>query len=359
MEDLRAALLQSQFRHPILRAAIRTNGNGKPRFVSSDAPIPLRVVQRANSAKWLDEVEVELALPFKPDDQTLMRVSLIQGEAVSELILVVHHSIGDGVSAKLLVRDLLESMEGHRLEALPARNAIEDLLGAADPGSTKPPRRPPQSGVATGLDRPRRESLQIFDIGPGELERILNRTRKEGATLHGALLASLLLSLAPRQTLQCLSPISVRELIPDGADDFGLFIAAGIATLNSDSPMDFWSLARAARGQLMQGINPNALSARFAGISAAVAGNLSPQAAYEMWRSGGYNAVLTNLGRLPDMPRLKRFRVTASYPILSPESVPVVAVATVAGRACFTFSSPPAMAGVSSRFLELLRQQTS
>jgi hypothetical protein len=44
-----------------------------------------------------------------------------------------------------------------------------------------------------------------------------------------------------------------------------------------------------------------------------------PQTAYErVWRSFGYNAVLTNLGRFPETLEPKRFRVTAAYPILSP-----------------------------------------
>jgi hypothetical protein len=205
---------------------------------------------------------------------------------------------------------------------------------------------PEHSGLVTGLERPQRETLQIFEIGPGDLGRILDRTRTEGATFQGALLAPLLLSLPAQEKLQCLSPISLRGLLPDVNNDFGLFIAAGTATLDRGSPTDFWSLARAARGQVMQGIDQNALSARLAGLSAALAGNPKPQTAYEMWRSVPYDAVLTNLGRFPDMPRLKRFRVTASHAILSPESVPVVAVATVANRACFTFSSPPAMAGI-------------
>jgi hypothetical protein len=172
---------------------------------------------------------------------------------------------------------------------------------------------PEHSGLVTGLERPQRETLQIFEIGPGDLGRILDRTRTEGATFQGALLAPLLLSLPAQEKLQCLSPISLRGLLPDVNNDFGLFIAAGTATLNRGSPTDFWSLARAARGQVMQGIDQNALSARLAGLSAALAGNPKPQTAYEMWRSVPYDAVLTNLGRFPDMPRLKRFRVTASH----------------------------------------------
>ena len=86
-------------------------------------PIWLRVVRRANNTQWLHEAETQLAIPFEPDNRPRLRVALVQGDAVSELILVVHHSIGDGVSAMHLVRDLLKSIEGYDL-----RNCLPDLL---------------------------------------------------------------------------------------------------------------------------------------------------------------------------------------------------------------------------------------
>jgi hypothetical protein len=77
-----------------------------------------------------------------------------------------------------------------------------------------------------------------------------------------------------------------------------------------------------------------------------------------MWRSGSYNAVLANLSRFPEIPTLKRFRVTAAYPILSPELEPVVAVAAAGRRAHITVSSRSELAELSSKFLDQLRQHT-
>lgn len=95
-------------------------------------------------------------------------------------------------------------------------------------------------------------------------------------------------------------------------------------------------------------------------MSAIVAADPTPQEMYErVWRGFGYDAVLTNLGRFPETSRVTRFRVTAVYPILSPELEPVVAVATADERAFITLNTPPAFADVSSRFLYLLRQQTN
>ena len=95
-------------------------------------------------------------------------------------------------------------------------------------------------------------------------------------------------------------------------------------------------------------------------MASVVAARPNPQTAYErVWRSFGYSAVLSDLGKFPDAPALKRFHVTAAYPILSPELEPVVAVATADQRAYITVSSPPQLAGHSSRVLDQLRQHAN
>jgi hypothetical protein len=214
--------------------------------------------------------------------------------------------------------------------------------------------------VVKRIERPQNGVLQIFEISPSELSRILDRSRKQGTTFQGALLASLLLSMPEGDAVHCLAPINIRRILPPVTEDFGLYISSGLATLNRNNAMDFWALARTARAQVMQAFDTAALQARAAAMASIVAAKPGPQAVYEeVWRSGGYNAVLTNLGRFPDSPKLKRFRVTAVYPILSPELEPVVAVATVEQRACITVSSPPEIADISSRFLERLRRQTN
>jgi len=360
-DDLRLALLQVQVRHPILRTAIKENRDGTPEFIPGDSPIPLRVIQRTDSTQWLHEVETQLAIPFERDDQPMMRVSLVQGQAASELILVIHHSIGDGLSATFLVRDLLESMEEYRLAELPPRSAFEDLLPFTGAVSLNQPQPPvtASNGVAR-LDLPKAASLQFFEIGPGELNGMLSRCRREGTTFQAAMIAALLLSFHGKETVRCLTPVNIRSLLPGVTEDFGLFISSGTATLNRNIGLDFWSLARTAREEAMQAFDVSMLQARATALASVVARRPSPQAAYEgLWRRGDYDAVLTNLGRLPEMPKLKRFRVTAAYLILSPELEPVVAAATVNERAFITISAPPAFADMSSKFFDLLRQQAS
>jgi hypothetical protein len=354
-EGLGSALLQAQNRHPMLRTAIHANENGEPHFVPGLAPISLRVVQRIDQLQWLQEAEALSAIPFEPGEAPLLRAALVQGETVSELILVAHHSIGDGVSAMFLIRDLLESMEG-QLQALPPRPSLEGCnIGQAPDGRAPVPPisfRPSQTP-----ERLQRPVLRTIEIGSRELEHILACCRAENTTLQGALLAAVLLSLPVRENLQCLSPVNIRRLSPVGVDDFGLYISSGMASLERKAPRDFWPLARAARRQVLQALDPQVLNAKTAAMAGAVAGGPSPQSVYEqVWRNFGYDAVLTNLGRFPNMPRVNRFRVTAVYPLLSDDSKPAFAVATAPTGMCITMSGGLETARLLPSVIDLLRR---
>ena len=357
-EDLKVALGHAQRRHPALRTAIQADENGSPRFVPCGRPIHLRVVARTNDMQWLPEVEAELSLPFQPDEGPLLRACLVLGATVSELILTAHHSIGDGISSMYLVRDLLESIEGYRLEELPPRPPLEDMVRDVKRVLLQEGHKSsPAPANLRIVDRPQKPTVQIVDISSSELGRILVRCREEGTTLQGALLAAVLLSLSEQPSVHCLSPISLRHLSASIVDDFGLFLSSGMATLDRETARYFWPLARAARQQVVQALDPQALSERIAAMASVVSGDQNPQSVYEnVWRGIGYSAVLTNLGRFPKLSKVNRFHVTALYPIQSPDVEPVIAVASADQHTSITISSDARTgAALMPSFLALLR----
>jgi len=259
------------------------------------------------------------------------------------------------VSAMYLVRDLLESMEGHKLQALPPRPSLEECSIGQAPNSRAP--IPPISSRPSQTPERPQPVLQTIEIGSRELEHILARCRAANTTLQGALLAAVLLSLPVRENLQCLSPVNIRRLSPVGVDDFGLYISSGMASLERKAPRDFWPLACTARLQVLQALDPQVLNAKTAAMAGAVAGGPSSQSVYEqVWRNFGYDAVLTNLGRFPNIPRVNRFRVTAVYPLLSDDSKPAFAVATAPTGMCITMSGGPETAHLLPSVIDLLRR---
>jgi hypothetical protein len=320
-----------QRRHPALRAAIEPGVDGRPRFVPADIPIKVSIVQRLGDSQWRSEVEWQLQTPFNSSRGPLLRAMLVQGECISELILAVHHSIGDGISAMFLVRDLLELLEGHELAELPARPPLEAFVGGE---SWTPERWTSIASEIPRLENPGLPHVGSIDVGPQDLETLLSRCRQEGTTIQGALLAAVLRILRNRNggnsnAARCLAPVSVRELCPPIADDFGLYISSGIAVLQDQSALGFWSLARHARDEVSSALAPQVLRAGAGATASLLARNREPHSVYQDFRSVvNYDAVLSNLGRFPLMPRVRQFRVTAVYPVLNIEYEPLITVAT-------------------------------
>ena len=360
-EDLNRALIEVQRRHPALRTVIDVDEKGNPHFAPCSAPIRLKVIPRTDQRHWLQEAEKQLATPFEPGEGPLLRAALVQGDSVAEIVFAVHHSIGDGVSAMYLVRDLLEAMEGYTLEPLPPRLSLEDSIFGTEAVPNHPaPNSPICTAAPTDLESLERPVLQTLAIGSTELEQVLARCRVENTTLQGALLAAVLLSLPAQDTLQCMSPVNIRSLGSVHPDDFGLYISSGMASLDRTSPRDFWSLARSARQQVVRAFDRQVLKAKADAMAAVVAGRPSPQFMYEqVWRNIGYDAVLTNLGVFPAMPKVKRFRVTAVYPVLTDELKPTLAVATVAAGVSITMAGTPAMTRLLPDIIDLLRRNVA
>jgi hypothetical protein len=337
VDHLHRALRAVQHRHPALRAAIDLDPDGYPRFVPAELPIQLGTVERVADIQWRSEVELQLRNPFHAGQGPLVRVTLVRGESVSELIIAAHHSIGDGISAMFLVRDLLESLEGHALEELPVRPCVEDFIGHEPAAPTGPN---PGFSEADPVEIPGTPQVASIDIEPRDVEILQARCREERTTVQGALLAAVLLELRNGPVSRCLAPVSVRHLCPPIADDFGLYIAAGTATLDGHSNSDFWPLARRAREEITNALDPDALRMRAAAMISLMSQKRGPRCIYQDYRRGvNYRAALSNLGRFPLMSRVRQFRVTAIYPVLNIESEPVIAVGTAGGRMGLTLTS--------------------
>lgn len=337
VDRLHGALRQAQCRHPALSAAINVDTDGYPYFVPTDSPIELCVVERSTETQWQREVEMQLETPFRFGSGPLLRATLVREELISELILVAHHSIGDGISAVYLVRDLLDALEGYQLHELPPRASLEELAGARTSALEEPPT---SSGESVRLDKPGPPKVVSFEFETCEVELLMSRCREEGTTVQGALMAAILLSLQDGSVVRCLAPVNMRHLCPPIAEDFGLYISAATAGLDRDSTSDFWTVARLAREQVTRALDAQSLGKRASAMAHLLARNRDPKSLYETFRRGvNYGAVLSNLGRFSFLPTLRQLRVTAIYPVLNVELEPVVAVATAAGRMAITLTS--------------------
>src|SRR5260370_23594833 len=197
----RTALDAVQRRHPLLVVCIDADDSGAPYCrVLPDPRIPVQIVPGDALQGWEDTMETELSTPLPVADALLVRAVLLHEAHRATIVLTVHHSIADGLSVALIVRDILEALSGKPLEALPVPQSQEDLcppptIQSTELGSEGPAAPAPPSAPGARLKRDR-SLLRVRGLRlPSELsDRLRERSRREGTTVHGALAAALVLA---------------------------------------------------------------------------------------------------------------------------------------------------------------------
>ena len=256
-EQLSTVLRQVQQHHPLLRVRIATDAIGQPKFVETDAEIPLQLVARTDEQHWQAELEVELARPLDWQVAPLLRVVLLQSGAESELIMICHHAIADGLSGISLMRDVLQGLGGKLFERSELSAAVS--LESAIPGIAPCPEATPKpTDYVPPLSRCSCPHVRTVVLSPELTQQLIQRSRAEHTTVHGAISAAFLLALTqqdvkPSNVMRCLHPVNVRSQLslpmPDGV---GLYICFGITTHSLQADSAFWDVARSVKSQLSQ-----------------------------------------------------------------------------------------------------------
>ncbi len=88
--------------------------------------IPIEIVPREGENDWIKRHAVASSVPFEFETQPAIRFILIQSAEVSELIILCHHIICDGMSLAYLARDLMAHMgnPNAEVEVLPEAKPI-------------------------------------------------------------------------------------------------------------------------------------------------------------------------------------------------------------------------------------------
>lgn len=276
--QLRAALLQVQAMHPLLRVRMVDEGRHAWFRTHGVGSLPLRIVDGPPTC-LATEAEYEVQTRFDCQRGPLARCVWIRHATDHATLLVTfQHVIGDGTSGALLIRELLRALAGERLTALPLAESLDGhlpplarglrgLMGylrtSASIGAwimrKGRPRGLPVETRAELAQQQARLSFMRFDAA--FLQALTSRARAEGTTVHGALAAAIVLSgqpeLAPgprgkpAHVMFC-SPINMRDrLEPPIGDDIGFYITGGCSSHLVDAQREFWPLAR----ELKQGLN--------------------------------------------------------------------------------------------------------
>jgi NRPS condensation-like uncharacterized protein len=127
-EDLKRALGLLQKKHALLSVRVEQDPDHGWRFTPEGVDeIPLQVVRRSSPDDWV-KLHVEASMiPFDFETRPAIRIILVHSPDASELIILCHHMICDGMSLAYIARDLLTYLgnPGHEIEPLPAPGPID------------------------------------------------------------------------------------------------------------------------------------------------------------------------------------------------------------------------------------------
>jgi hypothetical protein len=274
----------------------------------SHGSVPLKVMPY-DTSKWTEEVAAQIAQPFDELHPPLLRAALLHGAGRSVIVLVAHHSIGDGLSLTLLLGDVLRAVAGQELVRSQETRAVERLIQLRH---GMPKIDVPAQAAAEAPARPRIElrrpdgsvpHVETLRLTLRMTRGLRERARAERTTVQSALVAAFMSAacrLAPdasSEPMRVLSPVDLRRRLLDGSDHLAMCASAVVLADDGPRNADLWSRARHA-GRAFDGIeSPAVLAGRVLGAHGMLDTlNATAEASAVFGQAFGHEAVVTNLG---------------------------------------------------------------
>jgi len=270
-EILRNAVEKVQQRHALLQVRIKEGQEGDLWFTSEDVQeIPVEIVPRKTENDWIKIQAEGSKIPYKFEMRPAIRFILVQSPEMSELIILCHHIICDGLSLAFLARDLMVHLGDPAAEA--------QLLPAPEPISLD---NLPNDVAPSGLikyfvnkikqkwadeyesfDQEDYEALNkaywenynheilSIELTDDETSALVTRCRQESVTVNTALITAFVsaqnavMSPQPHHA-KTVSAVSLRDRLPNPPGEGMGYYALGLEVKYKYNPKEsFWENAR-------------------------------------------------------------------------------------------------------------------
>ena len=246
-----------QQRHPNLGAKLIVDEDQNYSFCYDDSrPLEVNVIEDPDPTRWKRLVESEIAKPFDLSEGPLFRFFMLTEETKIRIVLLAHHSIGDGFSMVNIFADLLRFLNGDFPANLPVPESMDQMLGIEDRKTADAKNEDIKSFQREYLD-PEEGKIYIDSL---KLDRqssaaILEASRLNGVTFNGLLNAALAIAIVEKgysrtnRVIALRTPASVRKVL-SSENDFALNIVTRLTELKINSLPDLWELGRKVNGDL-------------------------------------------------------------------------------------------------------------
>lgn len=341
----REALDIVQGRHPNLWVQISGNQYSTAHFNHEEnCEIPLRVVYTESGDNWNSVLEAELAEPLDVTIAPLAKAVLIQQPGKSVFLFISNHSIGDGMSVALFIRDILTVLSGNTIGNLFPISSLDEHVGISlmEPGED----RGGSEQVKNNLLPRSNVSVERLKLSGTLTRQLIERAKSEKTTVHGALTAAIVLALQTKSNpfgqeipVRILHPLSARTTLSLG-EDYGLLINIVTIPYLPSPQQTFWEFAREIRQGIAATQTSDWIKSDITATTGLFSNSLSINTVEDALHQGtAHEVMLTNLGQLSfasDFGNLKLKSIWGPM-VLTPHTLAqTVGVATFNGELTLT-----------------------
>jgi len=270
-EMLKTAVAKVQQRHVLLGVRIEDDHERTQWFTSAGVQaIPIQTVQRKSEDDWIQIHAEASKIPFEFETRPAVRFILVHSADTSDIIILCHHIICDGMSLAYLARDLMVYLDD------PARQV--DVLPAPAPISLENlPDDVSQSGLAKLLIQRMnqqwmedgvffdQEDYQVLartywhhynhhilsiELSEAETSSLVARCREENITVNSALTAAFTGAASFVQGekpyhAKIVVAANLRDLLPDSpGEGMGMYAGGVELKFGYQHKRTFWENAR-------------------------------------------------------------------------------------------------------------------
>jgi NRPS condensation-like uncharacterized protein len=327
VDRLQKALALARLKYPMLAIRIESSDEHTLWCTSDQVdPISIQSIERLNDSDWQTLTAIAIEKLF-PAIGPLIRFLVISSATLTDLVMICHHCLYDGLSAVYILRDILSYLGNpdQNILPVPVLGSIDDLLPASviqefqsNPSDVESwvPQASLQSNSPMGAEV--MEQSNLFHILPWNLSHeltaaLINRCHSEQTTVHSALSVALASAFSdnnirgssPIRTVS--SPISLRDRLKEPIGEATGFYISGyqLCSISCGSARIFLDEARTFRKSLQSKMTPRSLFFMSYRATQSLANTSYTTLVAEMGSANNdkvpYDCSLTNLGNL-DLP---------------------------------------------------------
>lgn len=304
-KPLRAALAAVLRRHPLLSVHIEDHPGSRLGFYrAADVPPVELTVRRGPELAWQAAAAEELTRPFDRSRAPLIRALLLQSAWRSAVLLTFDHTVADGISSTVVLRDVIAALNGEALTSLPVpqpqEQIVAEVLHSAEPPDPAAPDDPrmttpsvlrPFDGTLT--------NVRTLAMTHADTARLVARCRAERTTVHAALVVAKCRVRATdrgEEFIRVLSPMNLRPIL--GIE--GGCAMCIVPTATGHTPWDgtpFWEQARATTAHLRVARSARGIRAAATDLEQMITVDAETADAEELFsRTSPWDIMITNLG---------------------------------------------------------------